>query len=144
MVWLIDRARISDTLSRPDRSKKSGRKNKRENTRKRQDFYTTNVGAGYKLAHQPFHKIEPHLRNGLLVTPTPLNFGVDVGDFIRLLRKLQRVVPPDPHFSPIRTLRPKRARCGIAAAGIQHQGIIETLYVSRIDGLIYTLRETAR
>lgn len=32
-------------------------------------------------------KIEPHLRNGLLVTPTPLNFGVDVGDFIRLLRK---------------------------------------------------------
>jgi hypothetical protein len=78
-----------------------------------------------------------------LVTPTPLNFGVDVGDFIRLLRKLLRVVPPDPHFSPIRTLRLKRVRWGIAT-GIQHQCTMETLDVSRIDELIYTLRETAR
>jgi hypothetical protein len=33
-------------------------------------------------------KIEPHLRNGLLVTPTPVNFGVDVGDFYPLVEEV--------------------------------------------------------
>ena len=49
---------------------------------------------------------------------------------------MQRVVPPDPHFSPIETLRPRRARCGkVARIQHLHHGDI------RIDALIYALGE---